>query len=137
MEEGSRDYVGRTFDEWLEVRVVSFGELLRKQNVWDLVHIDVQGWEVELCSAEAALLDARVKWLVVSTHEYKLHGDLMDLMFRRGWGLENEKPPRITSNSQACSLISMTLHDGIQVWHNPAFITPRTLAILAANRSMQ
>jgi FkbM family methyltransferase len=118
-EEGNTDHVGRSFDEWHEVRLVSFGELLKK-DVWDLVHMDVQGWEVELCAAEAALLDARVKWLVVGTHEYKLHADLIDLMFRRGWVLENEKPPRVRWVPGAPSLLSMTTHDGTQVWRNPA-----------------
>jgi FkbM family methyltransferase len=121
-EASSTDHVGRQFAEWLEIPVVPFGELLRKQPVWDLVHIDVQGWEVELCEAETALLESSVKWLVIGTHDYKLHGDLMDLMFRRGWLLENEKPPRFSWTAGAPSLISMTTHDGTQVWRNPRFM---------------
>ena len=118
-EEGDIDHVGRAFEEWLDIPMVSFRSLLNKQPVWDLVHIDVQGHEVELCAAESELLSARVKWLVVGTHEYKLHGDLMDMMFRKGWVLENEKPPRLNWVQGAVSLLSMTTHDGVQVWRNP------------------
>jgi hypothetical protein len=114
------DHRGVTFDEWFEVPVVPFGELLQKQPAWDLVHIDVQGWEVDLCAAEGVLLDTRVKWLVVGTHDPKLHGDLLDLMFRRGWELQNEKPPRFAWVSGAPSLLSMSTMDGTQVWRNPA-----------------
>jgi FkbM family methyltransferase len=119
-EEGQTDHVGRTFDAWLDIKVVSFKSLLLKQPVWDLVHIDVQGHEMELCIAEADLFDTRVRWLNVGTHNYKLHGDLMDMMFQKGWILENEKPPRIKWSHGAPSLINMTTHDGIQVWRNPA-----------------
>jgi len=118
------DHVGRRFEEWLDVPIVAFGNLLDREPVWDLVHIDVQGWEAELCAAEGERLDAHVKWLVVGTHDSKLHGELMDQMFHRGWCLENERPPRFIWRQGAPSLIAMTTHDGTQVWRNPAFAAP-------------
>lgn len=121
-EAGAPDHVGRHFAEWTDVEVVAFGALLRGQPAWDLVHVDVQGWEVELCEAAAGLLDERVRWLVVATHDAKLHGDLVDLMFRRGWALENEKPPRFAWQDGMPSLMAMTTHDGAQVWRNPRMI---------------
>jgi len=42
-----------------------------------------------------------------------------ELLFRRGWELENEKPPRFTWQTGAVSLLSMITHDGTQVWRNP------------------
>lgn len=116
---GAPDHIGRHFAEWVDVEVVPFAALLREQAAWDLVHIDVQGWEVDLCAAAAGLLDERVRWLVVATHDAKLHGDLVDLMFRRGWSLENEKPPRFGWRDGMPSLMSMTTLDGAQVWRNP------------------
>jgi hypothetical protein len=83
------------------------------------VHIDVQGWEVDLCAAAGELLDERVRWLVVGTHDARLHGGLMELMFDRRWVLENEKPPRFVWASGVPSLMAMTTHDGTQVWRNP------------------
>lgn len=113
------DYVGREFPDWVEVDIIPISELLRSEPVWDLVHVDVQGWEVDLCSAASALLDERVRWLVIGTHDAKLHGNLISLMFQRGWILENEKPPRFAWTNQAPTLVAMTTHDGTQVWRNP------------------
>ena len=117
---GTPDHIGRHFAEWIDVEVVPFAGLLRERDAWDLVHIDVQGWEVELCAAAADLLDERVRWLVVATHDAKLHGDLLDLLFRRGWRLENEKPPQFDWQDGMPSLMSMTTLDGAQVWRNLA-----------------
>jgi FkbM family methyltransferase len=116
------DHVGRQFAEWLDVEIVPFEKQLLAQPAWDLVHIDVQGWEVDLCTAAADLLDTRVRWLVVAAHDAKLHGDVIDLMFRHGWLLENEKPPRFAWWAGAPSLTAMTTHDGTQVWRNPKLV---------------
>ena len=118
-EVGNMDHIGRQFDEWFDVDVIPITQLLLGKDAWDLVHIDVQGWEVDLCAAAVELLDERVRWLVVGTHDARLHGDLMQLMFSRGWVLENEKPPRFVWASGVPSLIAMTTHDGTQVWRNP------------------
>lgn len=113
------DHVGRQLTEWIKVDIVPISGLLCGEPIWDLVHIDVQGWEVDLCSAAGVLLDERVRWLVIGTHDAKLHGDLLNLMFQRGWALENEKPPRFVWTNGAATLIAMTTHDGTQVWRNP------------------
>ncbi len=113
------DHLGRRFEKWMEVKIVAFGDLLRRRAVWDLVHIDIQGGEVDICRAVGAALDERVRWLVIGTHDARLHGELMELLFQRGWTLENEKPPRFTWRDGAPSLISMGTADGAQVWRNP------------------
>jgi FkbM family methyltransferase len=117
------DHIGRHFEQWLDIEVVSISDLLARQPTWDLVHIDVQGWEVELCQTAMKLLNERVRWLIVATHDPKLHGDLLDLVFRNGWSLENEKPPRFNWADGAHNLMAMTIHDGTQVWRNPALTT--------------
>jgi hypothetical protein len=116
------DYLGRHFSDWIEVEVVSIAQLLQGEDIWDLVHIDVQGWEVDLCTAAAGSLSERVKWLVVGTHDAKLHGDLIGLMFECKWALENEKPPRFAWTGGAPTLAAMTTHDGTQVWRNPKLV---------------
>lgn len=118
-----RDHVGRPVAEWVDVPVVGIAGVLREQPHWDLVHIDVQGWEATLCAEAGALLDARVRWLIVATHDAKLHGDVMDQMFRHGWALENEKPPRFTWTDGATALMAMTTQDGTQVWRNQKLIS--------------
>jgi FkbM family methyltransferase len=115
----TRDHLGRAVSDWIDVELVSFADLLLPHPTWNLVHIDVQGWEVGLCESAAALLDERVRWLVIATHDPKLHGDIMNEMHLRGWELENEKPPRLNWRSGAPTLQSMVSVDGTQGWRNP------------------
>ncbi|WP_147426002.1 FkbM family methyltransferase [Teichococcus wenyumeiae] len=119
-----QDHIGRHFEDWLDVDIVAIGDLLAEQPLWDLVHIDVQGWEASLCEAAIESMNAKVRYVVAGTHDSKLHGDLMDLFFRHGWVLENEKPPRFAWQHGAKSLVAMTSHDGTQVWRNPALSSP-------------
>jgi len=113
------DYRGAVFDEYIDVEMLSFDSVLERELLWDLVHIDVQGTETELCSASAEILNQRVRWLVIGTHSRKIDGDLIDLFFRHGWVLENEKPTRFDYNPSLASLEAMTTQDGTQVWRNP------------------
>jgi FkbM family methyltransferase len=113
------DYRGAIYDEYIDVEMLSFRSVLEREPLWDLVHIDVQGSESELCSASAELLNQRVRWLVIGMHSRKIDGDLIELFFRHGWVLENEKPTRFDYNSSMASLEAMTVIDGTQVWRNP------------------
>ena len=90
---------GAVFDEYIDVEMLSFDSVLEREPLWDLVHIDVQGTETELCSASAEILNQRVRWLVIGMHSRKIDGDLIDLFFRHGWILENEKPSRFDYNA--------------------------------------
>ena len=106
-------------DEAIEVNVVAFSDLLRKRPVWDLVHIDVQGWEFELCQSAHAELNQKAKWLVIGTHSRKIDGDLIALFHNERWVLENERPTVFAYDAALTSLELMTTVDGIQVWRNP------------------
>jgi hypothetical protein len=113
------DIGGPVSDRYIDVEMLSIRGVLEREPFWDLVHIDVQGSESELCSCSTDVLDRRVRWLVIGTHSRKIDGDLMDLFFRQGWILENEKPARLVYNPSAESLEAMTIMDGTQVWRNP------------------
>jgi FkbM family methyltransferase len=114
------DYRGRTFGEYIEVDVIPFTDLLGREPAWDLVHIDVQGWEGAICTRAIDALNDRVRWLIIGTHSRKLDGDLFDLFWRNDWVLENEKPTRFTYTASAASPETMpSTADGIQVWRNP------------------
>jgi FkbM family methyltransferase len=106
-------------DAFMEVEIVAFDDLLLKQPLWDLVHVDVQGTEVELCQASSRLLSERVRYLVIGTHSRKIDGDLLVVMKEAGWFLEREKPTRFAFRANCTSLELMTMIDGTQVWRNP------------------
>jgi FkbM family methyltransferase len=113
------DYRGRLFARSIEIEIVSMRDLIIREDRWDLVHIDVQGLEHEICGAALSELNARVRLLVVGTHSRLLDGQMIALLYRAGWVLENERPAKFTFDRKAASLESMTHRDGVQVWRNP------------------
>lgn len=119
--EESKDYAGRVFQKTKEISVISMLELLRREPLWDLVHIDVQGDEVALCRSSIDHLNARVRWIIVGTHSRKIDGDLLELMCCAGWFLEHEKPAKFAFVPNPTTLEAMTTVDGTQVWRNPRF----------------
>jgi hypothetical protein len=112
-------YLGALLDEFIEVDIVPAREVLELEERWDLVHIDVQGWERLICEDARTQLNSRVAYLIVGTHSRKLDGDLIDLFHREGWILEHEKPSRFTFTPGVALLESMNEADGTQVWRNP------------------
>jgi FkbM family methyltransferase len=104
--------------EFIDVEIIPLSPLLRSRIIWDLVHIDVQGTELELCEGCIEDLNAHVRYLIIGTHSRWLEGDLMKLFLTRGWRLEHEMPakllckPYFELNFDASS-------DGTQVWRNP------------------
>ncbi len=113
-------YLGPAAADLIDVNILAFDDLLRLHPQWDLVHIDVQGGECDLCRSALRILTERVRYLVVGTHSRKLDGDLIEIMFAGGWVLEHEKPARMVFNPGHAVLENMTTHDGTQVWRNPA-----------------
>ncbi len=89
-------YNGQKFNKYIDVQVVAVNDVLFKEPAWDLVHIDIQGHEVEVCQSALSELTARVRWLVIGTHSRKIDGDLMEMFWKAGWKLEHEKPSRFT-----------------------------------------
>jgi FkbM family methyltransferase len=117
--EGDASYLGALLNEYIEIDVVPMTDLLEQERRWDLVHVDVQGWEALVCEDAIEQLNSRVAYVVLGTHSRKLDGDLIDLFHRAGWILENEKPSRFTYIPGAKVLESMNAADGTQVWRNP------------------
>jgi FkbM family methyltransferase len=112
-------YLAGRVNGTIDVEVVALGTLLAQRPLWDLVHIDIQGTEVELCRAFLDELSTRVRYMVIGTHSRKIDGDLMELLVCGGWDLEHEKPARFFFRHGECILERMTTHDGAQVWRNP------------------
>jgi len=108
--------------DFVDIQILPFGDLLAEQPLWDLVHIDVQGWEYDLCRAYIDTLTQRARWVIIGTHSRKLDGDLLDLFHRAEWHLEHEKPTMFTFDPARKSLESMATIDGAQVWRNPKLV---------------
>ena len=104
------------------IKIIPVTDLILSEPCWDLVHIDVQGDEVDICRSCIDELSTRVRRIVVGTHSRKIDGDLLDLMWRAGWLLEHEKPTKFDFSPGAVALETMTRIDGTQVWRNPRLI---------------
>lgn len=114
-----KSLLGNALPEMEEVAVVGIKELLVKEEIWDLVHIDIQGWEFEICQAGINEMSKRVSRVIIGTHSRKIDGDLIELFFNSGWILEHEKPVQFVFSPEIDTLEAMTKVDGTQVWCNP------------------
>jgi FkbM family methyltransferase len=112
-------YDGCRLAHSVEIPVLPIVELVEREPRWDVVHLDLQGWEGEVCGAAADVMDRRVHRLVVGLHSRRLEGEVLALFYSRGWVLENEKPTRFIYAPSAPTIENMTVLDGIQVWRNP------------------
>ena len=81
----------------------------------DLLHIDIQGGEVEFLRSSQETLKRKVAYIVVGTHSRKIDGDLIELMQSHGWRLEFEKPCTIQIDGAGNVL---NIRDGTQGWAN-------------------
>jgi hypothetical protein len=106
------------YESTIEVPVFGIIDLLELQERWDMVHIDVQGAEAELCQHAIGALTRRAAWVIIGTHSRLIEGELLRLFHGPDWMLENEKPARFSYSPHAPSLEAMTTVDGIQVWKN-------------------
>lgn len=113
------DYMGRQFQNTKQIETIPMLDLVVRESVWDLIHIDVQGGEVDICRSCIDELNARARRIIVGTHSRKIDGDLLELMCRSGWVLEHEKPAKFVFARNAPTLEAMTTIDGTQVWRNP------------------
>ena len=118
-EDRTQDYLGRDIAQTRDVTVVSFRSLLMSEPVWDLLHVDIQGGEVEICSDTIDLMNERAGRVCFGVHSRKLDGDLFDIFWKAGWVLEGDTPTRFNFNRAAQSAEAMTSVDGCQVWRNP------------------
>jgi len=119
MDDGSTDYHGTPQSRLVEVQVHSINDLLQREPVWDLLHVDIQGGEGALCRAGVEAMNRCVRRVVIGTHSRALDGEVMSVFHAAGWTLENEKPTVMVWRDGAPTLETMARVDGVQVWRNP------------------
>ena len=82
----------------------------------DLLHIDIQGGEVDVVTSCIADIEACVSYMVIGTHSRPIEGELISFLAPRGWELEIERPcifqPQGTQQSIRI--------DGVQGWRRGA-----------------
>jgi FkbM family methyltransferase len=98
--------------------VISLARLLEPHDRIDLLHIDIQGGEVNVVSGSIKALQGKVAYLLIGTHSRQIEGLLIDLLMKAGWMLEVERPAIISIRPAGHVHLIV---DGVQGWRNPHF----------------
>ena len=115
-------YLAGRVDRFFAVDILEARDLVLREAEWDMVHIDIQGWEGEVCRSCIDLLSERVKWVVIGVHSRVMDAELLEMFHAAGWVLEHEKPTRFRFDPAKTNFEAMVTADGIQVWRNPRMV---------------
>jgi len=118
---GNSDAFGQAIGGPQLVDAVSLATLLKPFCVVDLLHVDIQGAELEALQAGASELDQKVKRICVGTHSQSIDEGLRSLFARLGWQCLCAMPCLSTSQTEWGPI---SFHDGMQSWFNPAYSEP-------------
>lgn len=91
------------------LKSISDGEIV------DLLHIDIQGAEVEFIEGSMEEINSVVRRCLIGTHSRSIEGRLIERFISEGWQLEMERPA-ITPIEQGKPV---NVIDGVQLWSNP------------------
>ena len=97
--------------------IVDVPLLVKDEKKIDLVHVDIQGAELELLTELFEFLCKKVKYIFIGTHSKKIESGLFDLFSNSGsWSIEMERPAifRIENGRPIIEV------DGVQSWRNDA-----------------
>lgn len=117
------EYLSGRVDRFVTVRVFEAKKLLLNEDLWDMVHMDIQGWEAEVCRSCIDTLTERAKWVVIGLHSRIQDAELLQIFHDAGWVLEHEKPTRFGYHAPQRNFEAMVAADGTQVWRNPRLVT--------------
>lgn len=81
----------------------------------DLVHVDIQGAEVDFVTGNMADLDKYVHRVLIGTHGRGIEGRLTDHFLAAGWLMEMDRPVIAPLHAGRPRLGI----DGVQLWRNP------------------
>lgn len=97
--------------------VYDLNRIMADHSVIDLLHIDIQGGEVDMVAGCIETLNRRCAAMLIGTHSRKLEGQLCEILFRHGWALDIERTAIITLTDGE----PVVTVDGVQGWRNPRF----------------
>jgi FkbM family methyltransferase len=75
-----------------QLPMIALDDIIAAYQRVDLLHIDIQGGEVDLITGCLPVINDKVGYLVVGTHSRQIEGRLMDTLLETGWRMEIERP---------------------------------------------
>jgi hypothetical protein len=100
--------------EYNEVRMVTLFDLIAQHPRIDLLHVDIQGGEVDVINGSLQVLREKVACILIGTHSREIEGRLMKTLLKAGWHLEMERPAIF----HLVEGRPVTRVDGVQGWRN-------------------
>lgn len=100
---------------YIQLRQVPLVELSGRLGRIDLLHIDIQGGELDLIHKALETITRSVAYMMIGTHSRRIEGLLLELLPQVGWVLEIERPAVINIHRPFEVIV-----DGVQGWRNPA-----------------
>ncbi len=90
-------------------------ETLGSKNIIDLLHIDIQGAELDYAKGNQDQMSKYVRRVLIGTHSRVIEGALQELFLGLGWRLEMDRPviAPLTNGRPVTGI------DGVQLWGNP------------------
>jgi FkbM family methyltransferase len=104
--------------QYVRIPIVDISALIEKEEKIDLLHVDIQGAELDLLTEIIDLLSAKIRYVFIGTHSKQIEGGLFDLfMSRNAWKLEMER----AAIFQLIDGRPVVTGDGVQGWRNRSF----------------
>ena len=118
--EVTMDYRGAHFPH-VDVPAVSLFSLIDDPIPTDLLHIDLQGMELEVLLPTLDAIEQHVRFLAVGTHDRYVEGTLQHTLLAREWALLMESPSTAIFDGVKPTLAGFTVQDGNQFYANSRF----------------
>jgi FkbM family methyltransferase len=110
-------------ENFISLDSIPLSDLIQNHQKVDLLHMDVQGTEVELIASALTSLNQKVRLLFVGTHSRLIEGQICAILLAEGWALLREEPCLLRAGTGSGVLEEMTVRDGGQLWVNPRLVS--------------
>ena len=103
--------------KYIQIPVVDIVDIFKDKPPLDIIHVDIQGAELDLLTEIFDFLNTKAKSVFIGTHSKQIEGGLYNLFLSNGnWKLEMERPNiHIISEGKPVNVC-----DGVQYWRNIA-----------------
>lgn len=103
---------------YIELPQVPLRDLATRLERIDLLHIDIQGGELDLVAQSLESLSRSVAYMMIGTHSRTIEGELIRMLTRAGWILDIERPAVLDIMRPLDVRV-----DGVQGWLNPSLFS--------------
>jgi len=100
------------------VEIIPISTILADTKRLDLLHIDIQGGELEVLEQSISIITEKIAYVFVGTHSREIEGKIFELMIHHGFILEVERPAILLLQRDRNPSIR---YDGAQGWRNSRF----------------